>query len=184
MSKYLNQYRIQSTRLPEYDYGSHGLYYVTICTKNQICYFGEIDCNSIDTKKLSTSIDLNEINPNEMMQFSFIGQIAYNFWAQIPEHYPFVEIKTFVIMPNHIHGILYINQPNKTDWNKNKFGSQSKNLPAIIRGFKSSVKREANLKKINFDWQPRYYEQVITSVKTYNLISDYIRMNPWRWKKR
>ncbi|MBU3676598.1 MAG: hypothetical protein FGM54_05375 [Chitinophagaceae bacterium] len=184
MTKYKNQFRIPSTRLPEYDYGSHGLYFITICTKNHIPYFGEINFNLLDENNNSSSLNLNEINPNEIMQFSCIGQIALNFWNQIPEHYPFVELKTFVIMPNHIHGIIYIKQPQIMDWNKNKFGTQSNNLPAIIRGFKSSVKREANIKKMAFEWQARYYEHIITSEESFKNINDYILMNPWRWKEK
>ncbi len=86
--KYQNKYRIQSTRLPNWDYGWNASYFVTICTQNRIHYFGEI--------------------VGGVMQFSEIGQMAEKFWHEIPQHFPFVELDAFVVMPNHIHGIITI----------------------------------------------------------------------------
>ena len=109
-TKFQNKYRIESARLQGYDYGSHGHYFVTICTKNRINYFGEISV------------------------FTEIGKIANNFWKEIPAHYPFVEIDHFIVMPNHIHGVLFFNRPDKKDWNPNQFGVQSVDLsPSRLR---------------------------------------------------
>ena len=90
--KYKNKYRIPSNRLQGYDYGANGCYYVTICTKNRMHYFGEI--------------------VDDEMKLSPIGDIAEKFWIDIPNHFPFVILDEFVVMPNHIHGILFF---NKTD---------------------------------------------------------------------
>lgn len=79
----------------------------------------------------------------------------------------------FVIMPNHIHGILYLNPIDKTDWTPNKFGPQSNNLGAIIRGFISSVKRYANQINIEFDWQTRYPDRIIRNEKEYHAKKNY-----------
>ena len=104
MNKFKNRYRIPTNRLQGYDYGANGCYYVTICTKYREHYFGEI----VDGK----------------MWLSEIGEIAEKFWAKILNHFPFVILDQFVIMPNHIHGVLFFNK-NTALWQPNKFGRQS-----------------------------------------------------------
>ena len=90
MDKYKNKYRIPSARLRGYDYASEGAYFITICTHNREHFFGEI----ADGK-----MHLNEI-----------GKLAEKYWAEIPDHFPDVELGNFVIMPNHVHGILILNE--------------------------------------------------------------------------
>jgi putative transposase len=92
--KFRNRYRIKSARAEWWDYGWNGAYSVTICTKNRECIFGDV----IDTPK-----------PN--VRLSEIGQIAYQYWEEIPDHFPFVELGEYVIMPNHLHGIVIIDRP-------------------------------------------------------------------------
>ena len=89
--KFQNKYRISSARLQNWDYGSDAAYFVTICTQNREHYFGEIF--------------------NGVMQLSEIGEMANKFWLEIPNHFPFVELDEFVVMPNHVHGIIIINKP-------------------------------------------------------------------------
>jgi REP element-mobilizing transposase RayT len=88
--KFQNKYRIPSARLQNWDYSSNGAYFITICTQNREHYFGEIK--------------------DAAMQISTIGQLAEQYWKEIPNHFPFVELGNFVVMPNHIHGILIINK--------------------------------------------------------------------------
>ena len=87
--KYNNKYRIQSIRLANWDYRSNGAYFITICTKNRIHYFGEIK--------------------NGKMQLSNIGIIADILWCEIKYHIPGIQLREFIVMPNHIHGILILN---------------------------------------------------------------------------
>ena len=91
MDKFKNKYRIPSARLLNWDYRNNGAYFITICTANREPYFGNIK--------------------NGIMRLNEIGQFAERFWSDIPEHFPFVELGNFVIMPNHTHGILIINNP-------------------------------------------------------------------------
>lgn len=86
---YQSRFRIESTRLRTHDYSGDGMYFVTICTRNKIPYFGEIISGE--------------------MVISSIGQIAVNFWNEIPLHFPAITLDEYVIMPDHIHGII-INQ--------------------------------------------------------------------------
>ena len=87
-------YKLQKQyRLPYNDYSNEGLYFITICTKEQKHYFGEIISNR--------------------MQFSEIGKIAEIFWLQIPEKFENAKLDEWIIMPNHLHGILFIEDKNK-----------------------------------------------------------------------
>jgi putative transposase len=115
------------------------------------------------------------------LQPTIMGEIAYNNWLDIPNHFPFVELDAFIIMPNHIHGILFINKPDKTDWQVNKFGTQSMNLASIIRGYKTSVKTYSTTNGLEFSWQPRYHDHVIRNEKEYLNIVGYISNNPEEW---
>jgi len=82
------KHRRRTIRLQDYDYSQAGAYFITVCTKNRECLFGEIS----DGK-----IVLNEF-----------GQIVESVWLDLPKHYPNIELDAFVIMPNHIHGIVFI----------------------------------------------------------------------------
>ena len=95
--KFKNKYRIKSTRLRGYHYRQPGYYFLTICTKNRINYFGQII--------------------NDRMKLSLIGRITHRYWHKIPNHFPLVTLDAFVIMPNHLHGIIIINKPINTKIN-------------------------------------------------------------------
>lgn len=168
--KYQNKYRVETTRLRGYDYGAHGTYFVTICTQNRQHYFGEI-----------VESDESETGDCAFLKETRIGQVADEYWRQIPKHYPFVELDGFVLMPNHLHGISFFNKPDKHDWVPNEFGVQSQNLAAIIRGYKSSVKRFANLNSIEFGWQSRFYDRIIRDQHALETIQNYIIANPSKW---
>ena len=88
-NKFKNKYRIPSTRLQTWDYSKNGAYFITICTQNREHFFGNIQ--------------------NGTMQLSEIGKLAEQYWLEIPKHFPFIELGNFVVMPNHFHGILIIN---------------------------------------------------------------------------
>jgi hypothetical protein len=77
-------------------------------------------------------------------------------------------------MPNHLHGILFINKPEYDNWQPNKFGPQKENLGAVIRGYKSSVKKYALSNKIEFEWQPRYYDRIIRDKDELKNVRQYI----------
>lgn len=181
--KFQNKYRIPSNRLKGFDYGSHGLYFVTICTKDRIHYFGNIPHVETDNypSPNQNNMGIYETDNYPSLRVTQIGQIAFDFWQEIPKHYPFVELDEFVIMPNHLHGILFFNRPEKANWNENKFGSQSQNLGAVIRGYKASVKRYANNSQIEFDWQTRFHDRIIRDEKELLAIRGYIINNPKKW---
>jgi len=136
------------------------------------------------------------------MQLSAIGEIAQQCWDQIPEHFPFVILDEFVIMPNHIHGIIIIDKMDD-DMHRdvqtqhfaslppsipsspvgNTFGPQSQNLPSIIRGIKIGVTKLAREINPNFGWQPRYHDHIIRNQSAHERIANYIKNNPVNWGK-
>src|ERR1700712_3656309 len=108
--KYQNKYRVSSPRLTGWDYGSHGLYFVTICTKDRINYFGEIehlDSGSQNFATRGSETQGSETQSIVSLQMTKIGEIAYANWKLIPTFHPYVELDDFVIMPDHMHGILF-----------------------------------------------------------------------------
>ena len=125
---YNERYRINSTRRAGYDYSQAGGYFITICTKNREHSFGEIH------PATNALTDAYLIGNELAVQ-------AWNCWQEISQHFSFVEPDAFVVMPDHVHGILFINRP--ADYGERPeagFGPQSDNLASIIRGFKVGVK--------------------------------------------
>ena len=189
MTLYNNKYRIEPARLAGHDYGSNGAYHITICTKNRLHHFGEIvetDDNPSLRQNTSTSLkpsvpgnDKTDYHPS--LQSTQIGQVALENWLAIPHHFPFISLDSFILMPNHIHGILFINKQENEDWKQNNFGSQSRNIPSIIRAFKGSVKRYANAENIPFEWQEKYYDRIIRDNKELENTRLYIFNNPQNW---
>lgn len=175
MDRYKNKYRISSTRLQTWNYANEGAYFITICTKNRKHFFGEI----IEGKMI-----LNEI-----------GRLTEIEWAKTIEirQDMNLELGAFVIMPNHFHAIVIIkenefNNSNNNDGMSNKpqnqFGPQSKNLAAIIRGFKSAVTAQARkLGNSEFAWQTLYHDHIIRNNQSFENIQNYILNNPEKWDK-
>lgn len=184
MEKYQNKYRISSAHLQTWDYGSNAAYFITICSKNRKHYFGEI----VDKK-----MELNET-----------GKLAYQFWIEIPVHFPFIELGNFVVMPNHMHGILIIDKNNtnvetgqcpvstNTNPDTNKidktpgqlrFQNQGKNtISSIVGSYKSVVSKHAHKIHSGFAWQSRFHDHIIHDAKSFERIRHYIANNPANWK--
>ena len=168
-NKYQNKYRIPSSRLKNWDYTSNGAYFITICTKKRNHHFGEIT--------------------NAEMQLSPIGELAQQFWKEIPLHFPFVELGNFVVMPNHIHGILIISDmpnpnPNPDDSNKNTIPSPKPgSISTIIRSYKSVVNKNAHYSNKEFQWHSRFHDHIIRNSESFERIQEYIANNPANWAK-
>ncbi len=142
-------------RLPEFDYSNPGIYFVTICSYQKKHTFG---------KTLDGQIEL-----------SALGEIVNKNWFKIPDHvYGFQSIE-FCVMPNHIHGLIELNENNNSI------------LGSIIGSYKSSVTREYNNRRSEAClaatkvWQPNYYEHVVRNENAFDWITEYIRMNPENW---
>ena len=156
-------------RLQDYDYSQVGYYLVTICTQDKVNYFGEIE--------------------KARMKLSDIGQIATDCWQAVPEHFHNTALDEFVVMPNHIHGIIIIvgnaDLRSKPPYCPQRQTDRSKMyLSKIMHGFKSSVTRMARKQWNNhsFGWQKSFYDHVIRNDKDLHRVRAYIQNNPLNWE--
>lgn len=159
----------RSIRLKGYDYSREGLYFITICTNNRAHLFGFIY--------------------NQQLQLSTIGNIVQKCWEEIPIHFPNVILHEYVIMPNHIHGIVEISSKLTPDnWlmlphQQHDFQKMiPRSVASIVKGFKIGVTKWCrNNTKINTVWQRNYYEHIIRNEPSYHTITRYIINNPEKW---
>ncbi|PCI24009.1 transposase [Candidatus Peregrinibacteria bacterium] len=165
-------HRRNSIRLRHYDYSQEGMYFITICTKDRKSYFGKI----VDHQMV-----LNEK-----------GRMAKLFWYKIGKIHNFVELKEFVIMPNHIHGIIILkNQMKQGDLEKYEkhnlmvyHSFKPKSISSLIGHYKAAVKKWMNNNNYgDFCWQRNYYEHIIRDDNRLKTISHYIVNNPKNWKE-
>lgn len=170
MTLYKKRYRIESIRLPNYDYSQEGEYFITICTQDRQHLFGEI--------------------VNNEMQLSEFGKIAQLCWEQIPEHFNSATLDEFVIMPNHVHGIIILNDNNRIEISNSRKEEFSKpvsgSIPTIIRSYKSAVTKKINeLRKTLGEkvWQTGFYESIIKEPTELYFVQEYIKNNPHNWKE-
>jgi REP element-mobilizing transposase RayT len=171
----------KSIRLPEYDYSRLGAYFVTVSTQNKQPIFGRINGYEVELSRF--------------------GKIATTYWQEIPSHFPSVELDAFIVMPNHIHGILWIidsksrpftvgarhasppdiraTQASPLQISKRPRGPHRSSLGAIIGSYKSAVSRTIrilNNKPIKV-WQRNYYEHVVREDRELDAIRNYVINN-------
>ena len=143
----------RSIRLPDYDYSNAGAYFVTICTDRRRCILGEV---------------VGETNVT-----SPIGEAVAQIWQSLPDRFPAIEIDAWVIMPNHLHGILGITE-----------SPSAKPLGQLIGAFKvMSTSRVNAIRRTpgSMLWQRNFYEHVVRTEADLARIREYIAMNPARW---
>ena len=191
-SLFKNKYRIGSKRYPGYDYSSPGRYFVTICTKNKIPCFGKIE--------------------NGEMVLSEIGKIADKHWRKIPDHFRYIKLDAFIIMPDHLHGIIIINEKlnnnvvetlhatflpsiesdlpsikseflNPVNGKMSLISPKTGSLGSIIRSYKSVVSKNIHQINPDFSWQSRFNDHIIRTNRELCQIRKYIIMNPLKWDR-
>lgn len=183
-----NRYRIPSARKRTWDYGANAAYFITICTRNRVPYFGVIDgvqeTQNVASLRVGNAV-ADAVIDYTRMRTTGVGDVARRCWMAIPDHFPFIRLDAFVVMPDHIHGILIIAKmpaDNGADvhWKPNRFGPQSHNIASVIRGFKIGVTTYAQRENIGFAWQKRFHDRIIRTADEYARIRRYIECNPWR----
>jgi putative transposase len=191
--RFQNKYRIESARLKHWDYGWNAMYFVTICTQNRECFFGEVMGGE--------------------MVWNGMGIIANDCWLEIPAHFPYVKLEKHVVMPNHVHGIVVIDKPD--DGRDDRRNDQSlktphvetrliaslpttpneqpggitghknpmlhDNLSKIIRWYKGRTTFESRKFHADFAWQPRLHDHIIRNDQSFQKITEYIMNNPLNW---
>ena len=161
----------RSIRLKDYDYSPEGAYFVTICTHRHNCLFGEI----VDSA----------------MMLNAFGEIVHDEWIRTAIARPNVTIDTFIVMPNHLHGIIIINEYNirrgdlaGRPYTPIPHGPPSNSISAMVGQFKSLATKHINALRGTPGtrvWQRNYYEHVIRNEDDLNEIRQYILDNPVKW---
>lgn len=169
----------RSIRLREYDYADTGGYFVTICTYQRECQFGEV---------VDGEMRLNEA-----------GQCVEKWWQSIPEHFQNTRVDSFVIMPNHFHGVIMlvgagsprpVFQANEGGDPENQGGEtpplRYPTLGQVVGYFKYQSTRHINELRDNPGcpvWQRNYYEHIIRNAHDLLTIRRYIAENPLKWEQ-
>ena len=154
----------KQNRLSEYDYSTNGAYFVTICTQ--------------DRKKILSKISVGTPLPGcpqKAVQLLQHGQIADKYIGQMNAFYENLTVDKYVIMPDHIHLLLTINEPD---------GHPGRGVPtrtSVIARFVGTLKRFCNKEYGENIWQSRYYDHVIRNQQDYNEVWEYIDNNPRKW---
>jgi len=168
-------------RLPGYNYSQDNLYFVTSCVLYKICCFGEI-----------TGPDRN-LSEKQMILNQY-GQIAQQQWYWLPEQYPYVVLHAFVVMPNHIHGIIEINRgitvgtgrdlSLRRDLPLQSVITKIKSLSELMGAYKTTVSKQIHLLGYDeFNWQRSFHDHIIRNDVSYNNITNYINSNPLKWEE-
>ena len=156
----------RTIRLRDYDYAQAGMYFVTICSHQRVCLFGEISSGG--------------------MLANDAGRIVRATWDALPEHYAHVSLDAFIAMPNHVHGILVMDsalavgaglKPAPTPPTRH-------GLPEVVRAFKTFSSRRINEQRQTPGekvWQRNYWERVIRNDEELRHIREYIQNNPAQW---
>jgi REP element-mobilizing transposase RayT len=172
----MTQNRRRSIRLQGYDYSQSGAYFVTICTRDRACLFGEI----VDGK-----MELNEY-----------GNIVEEEWTKTGQIRDEIEMDAWVVMPNHFHGIVVITDERRGGMTHGRgtarraptaerFGQPvTGSLPTIVRAFKSAVTKRINESRRTPGaklWQRNYWEHIVRNDHELHRIREYIADNPREW---
>ena len=149
--------RRSSPRLGEYDYSQEGYYFVTICT--------------IERRPLFGSVSDGRMNANGL------GEAVVRCWQQLPDYHPYTHLDAYVLMPNHVHGIIAIHE-DVTEQPRH-------GLSEIVRGFKSRSARAINRLRGGEGkpvWQRSFYDHVVRSDADLARIQEYVAHNPEAWE--
>jgi putative transposase len=161
----------RSIRLNEYDYSQPGMYFITVCTLGRKNLLGEV---------VSKEVELSEI-----------GKIVEKCWLDIPEHFPNVQLDRHVVMPNHLHGIVFLREypedlvgvryiePQRATKGNEFQHMTPKSIGSIVQAFKAAVTRICRRRDIaQVSWQRNYYEHIIRDGEELDRIREYISENP------
>ena len=158
----------RSIRLTGYEYRQAGAYFVTICTHNRAPLFGEIQ--------------------GDEMRLNDVGKIAEKVWQGIPDHFDNVDIDAYIVMPNHVHGIITITHTHVGARHASPLQrphqSSKRSLGTIVGSYKSAVTKQINQRRGTPGspvWQRNYYEHIIRNESALHDIRHYIIHNPAKW---
>ena len=173
----------KNIRLTGYDYSRDGVYFVTICSRERQNIFAHIGVGApLACARAHNTPNPPDMNHETMIELSVIGKIIENQWNALPNQFVSVSLDEFIIMPNHVHGIVIIKQRAQA--------SGAPTLGHVVRAFKSKCTNEYlnhietnNLNTSGKIWQSSFYDQIIRNDESFTKIRNYIRNNPLTWEE-
>lgn len=176
LNRYKQKHGRKGNRWKTYDYSQPGWYFVTICTRFMVHWFGAVQ--------------------SETMNHSSTGLIAHDQWLTIPLHNPNIMLDEFVVMPNHIHGIIrivdshvgtasvpHVGTAHVLSLPKTKRYRTKMQLSKTIHGYKGAVSKIIHQSNNQFQWQRSFHDHIIRTESELFKIRQYIRNNPKNWNK-
>ena len=167
-SLFKGRYRVPSTRLPGWDYRSNGYYFVTICTRDRRPFLGAV--------------------VHDVVRLSEAGRIVDEEWNRTPAVRDYVTLDEYVVMPNHLHGIIVLRrdvvETSRRDVSTNGPRLLADSLGSVVNQFKSvCTKRIRQAGLLDFGWQARFYDHIIREEESLDRIRRYIVDNPLKWEE-
>jgi REP element-mobilizing transposase RayT len=157
----IERHRRERLRLRDFDYASPGPYFVTICTRDRRAVFGDVVFSN---------------GGGGAMALNALGRIAERCWLDLRTHYPTVELENFVVMPNHVHGIIVLKPGTGA-------GGRMWPLSEILRGYKTFSSRAIGAGRPSDEplWQRGFHDRIVRNEREPARIREYIDNNPLRW---
>ena len=158
----------RSIRLKEYDYSQAGAYFVTLCALNRECLFGSIT--------------------EGKMILNATGRMVADSWNWLEEQYNYVTLDESIVMPNHLHGIIVIEDRRRSSAGGSRTAptmEKPKPLGRLVGAFKTISAKKINQMRSTHGaqlWQRNYYEHVIRNDEEMNRVREYISYNPQKWE--
>ena len=163
-------HRRRSIRLDGYDYSQAGVYFISFVAQGRLCLFGKVE--------------------DGVMRLNDAGEMIRRVWDGVPDRFSTIAIDEFVVMPNHVHGVLFIRQPAPaTEATIGPAEGVDPSLGDVVRAFKSVTTLEygKGVRRLGWQrfekrlWQRNYYERVVRNESELGAIREYIVKNPVNW---
>ena len=165
----------KNMRLCDFDYSKHGAYFITVCTEGKRRILSEIMLENIADADVSPDEIVGEGSP--LPQLSPYGEIVDRWIKNIPQKYPNVSIERYVIMPNHIHLLLFLYNGGR--------GDPAPTVGSVVGWFKYQSTREINEMSKTIGrkiFQRSFYDHIIRNQHDYDEVTKYIYENPMKWR--
>ena len=159
--------RRNSLRHPNHSYTQPGAYFITICAYKGMPVFGHI--------------------VDDGMELNALGRIAQRVWLELPSRHTYITVDPFVIMPNHVHALIWIQAEVAEGSTAREYGKPvAASIPTLVNAYKGSVTKmadNAGLVKGPALWQRNFYDRIVRSERELVNVQEYIRTNPARWQQ-
>jgi putative transposase len=153
-------------RMLGFDYSTEAIYFLTCCTQDRVCYFGQVK--------------------NQKMMLNIFGEITHNQIQWLEQQYPYFHLHNFVVMPNHVHILceIEVGRNINLDVNNGDCPVKIKSISELMGAFKTTSSKQIHKAgNAGFKWQRSFHDHIVRNERAYNNINNYITQNPIKWGK-